>query len=269
MLQVAKELACPSLFYPDWGCWRCSLRHSEVLYTRALCWAWRMLWGHGWIAEEFLMSQSGVKYQDQDGEEGPDSLSAGFSFFRAWVQVGQKQTAFWGKCLMKFLTAGCGGGAACGCLLLPLLKEVEQMSFLGTDYAKKTSTFILEYWSRGKLNYKALKVAEGWGKRRWKLVAVLLPCDRCQPSCTSVALGGSGAPACLCGCCQACHCSKSALTEQEEIFMGFFSKVSAFRPAEEVLHGYCKSSWRGIGWVFLPFWIHLGLGNVDWQKCKV
>lgn len=128
--------------------------------------------------------------------------------------------------LNEVLTAGCGGGAACGCLLLPLLKEVEQMSHLGTDYAKKTSTFILEYWSRGKLNYKALEVAEGWGKRRTKLVAALLPYDQCHPSCTSTVWGGFHA--CLCGCCQAWHCCKSALTEREKVLMGFLSKGKCF-----------------------------------------
>lgn len=95
-----------------------------------------------------------------------------------------------GQCLMKFLTAGCGGGAACRCLLLTP-EKVEQMSILGADYAKKRSSIILKYWSSGKLNYKAFKVAEGWGKRRTKLVATLLPCDRCNPSCTSTAWGGS------------------------------------------------------------------------------
>lgn len=97
ILQVDIELACPSLFYPDWGCWRLSLRCAEVNYRRALCWGRRMLWGHGWVTEEFLMSQSAVKYQDLDGKEGPDSLSAGFSLLGAQVQVGEKQTAFWGN----------------------------------------------------------------------------------------------------------------------------------------------------------------------------
>ena len=47
---------------------------------------------------------------------------------------------------MKFLTAGFGRrGLPAGAVLLPLLNEVEQMSLLRTDYAKKTSKFILEY----------------------------------------------------------------------------------------------------------------------------
>lgn len=168
---------------------------------------------------------------------------------------------------MKFLTAGCGGGAACGCLLLPLLKEVEQMSLLGTDYAKKISTFILKCWSRGRLNYKALEVAEGWGKRRTKLVAALSPCDRCHPSCTSTAWRG-WLQARLCGCCQVWHCCKSALTEQDKVFLGFFSKGKCVSPCREGFAWVLQLQLGGYRMNIFAFWMHLGLGNVDWQKYK-
>lgn len=162
-------------------CWSELQENGSVLGSEDALGAWLR------NSEEFLMSQSGVKYQDQNGKEGPWWFKRRIFFFWSTSPSRIETICILGQCLMKFLTAGCGGGAACGCLLLPLLKEVEQMSLLGTDYAKKTSTFILEYWSRGKLNYKALKVDEGWGKRRTKLVAALLPCDQCYPSCTSTA----------------------------------------------------------------------------------
>lgn len=40
--------------------------------------------------------------------------------------------------------------------------------------------------------------------------------------------GLRGLRACLCGCCQAWHCCKSALTERERVFMGFLSKGKCF-----------------------------------------
>lgn len=40
--------------------------------------------------------------------------------------------------------------------------------------------------------------------------------------------GLGGLHACLCGCCQAWHCCKSALTEREKVLMGFLSKGKCF-----------------------------------------
>lgn len=169
---------------------------------------------------------------------------------------------------MKFLTAGCGGGA---CLRVPAAASAERS---GTDVTfrdrlcKENIKLILKYWSRGRLNCKALEVAEGWRKRRTKLVAALSPCDRCHPSCTSTAWRGGGVQALLCGCCQVWHCCKSALTEQDKIFLGFFSKGKCFSPCREGFARVLQLQLEGYRMSLFGFWMHLGLGNVDWQKCK-
>lgn len=80
------------------------------------------VWGHGRAAEEFQMSQSGVKYQDKDGKEGPWWFKCRIFFFWSTSPSRTETNCILGQCLMRFLTAGCGWGGgglpagACCCL---------------------------------------------------------------------------------------------------------------------------------------------------------
>lgn len=75
---------------------------------------------------------------------------------------------------MKFLTAGFSRrGLLADAVLLRL--EVEQMSLLRADYAKKTSKFILEYWSRWKAELQSLETSTRLMKEESKLGCIVPP----------------------------------------------------------------------------------------------
>lgn len=263
-----KELACPPLFYPDQGCWRPLLRGAQVHYRRrALCWGQRMLWGHGWVAGEFLMSQSGVKYQDQDGEKGPWWFKCRIFFFWSTSPSRTETNCILGQCLMKFLTASCGRG---GCLQVPAAASAEGS---GTDVTfrdrlcKENINIYLRIVIQRKAKLQSLGSSRRLREEENKVGGCIVALWLVPPQLHQQYPGGLHAR--LCGCCQAWHCCKSALTEQEKIFMGFFSEGKCFLPCRRGFAWLLQVQLEGYRMSISAFWMHLGLGNGDWQKCKV
>lgn len=161
------------LFQFEKGCWRLHAQCWDVLKwtvggerscagTEDAVKAWLSRWG----MPEWNVST-------KRGKRDCRYFKCRVSFFGARVQVGQKQTVFWSN---EVPDSGLRQeGLPAGAVLLPLLKEVEHMSLLRTDYAQKTSKFVLESWSRWEAELQSFETSKRLREEENKVGSCIVP----------------------------------------------------------------------------------------------